>query len=164
MRNRLGGKNASLTTYSSADRLWANTTTNSFAVKTGDIPPMMRTQDLDKLMKKPSHKITRLKFNKQKIECLNERENDPLTMEDHFKLMDMPWIQALRFVEPMSPQAGARKTFEGDNPPPFFQQDMDKWSQKFLKANEERSRYKKLMGKMQQFNYSTKNLNSHNFP
>ena len=84
----------------------------------------MRTINYDKLLRQPNHKVRRLKFEKQKGECLKEQTNDPLTMEDKFKLNDMPWIQSLRFVQPEGDGSSKKKLMSLDTPPAFFEEDL----------------------------------------
>lgn len=53
-----------------------------FIIKSSEIPPQMeitRKIDYDRLLSKPRHKPNRLKFDKNKIECLKEKENNPMT-------------------------------------------------------------------------------------
>ena len=115
----------------------------SYFFKSNEIPNLSKTIDLERLLQKPNHKITRLKFDKTKTECLQEKENNPLTMyvleynsnrEDHFKLFDMPWISSLRFVDPSQMSLTKYKiNKEGTHPdhaPTFFNDDMDKWKKK----------------------------------
>lgn len=45
-----------------------------------EIPTQSKTIDLDRLLLKPNHKNPRLKFDKTRTECLNEKENNALTM------------------------------------------------------------------------------------
>jgi hypothetical protein len=52
----------------------------SFLVRAMEIPPVSRTIDFERLLAKPKHKPNRLKFDKTNSDCLNEKENDPLTM------------------------------------------------------------------------------------
>ncbi|CDW71236.1 UNKNOWN [Stylonychia lemnae] len=130
--------------------------TPSFLVKAQEIPPVQRTIDFDRLLMRPSHKPNRLKFDKTKSDCLLE--------EDHFKLFDMPWIQKLRFVDPqeqlqLTQNKKAPETTIPDRAPHFFDQDMQKWHQKFEKAINERTQRKKLMQTTHEFNMTTKNSN-----
>ena len=52
----------------------------SFLVKAMEIPSVSRTIDFERLLMRPKHKPNRLKFDKNNSDCLNEKENDPLTM------------------------------------------------------------------------------------
>lgn len=52
----------------------------SFLVRAMEIPSVSRTIDFERLLTRPKHKPSRLKFDKNNSECLNEKENDPLTM------------------------------------------------------------------------------------
>lgn len=52
----------------------------AFKFTTNEIPTMSKTTNLDRLMLRPPHKVDRLKFDKTKVECLVEKENNPLTM------------------------------------------------------------------------------------
>ena len=54
--------------------------TSTFDIRSSEIPPMERTCDLERLMMRPKHKQDRHKFDKTKSICLNEKENNPLTM------------------------------------------------------------------------------------
>ena len=51
-----------------------------FVVKSGEIPPVSRDIDFDRLLQQPKHKPNRLKFDKTRSECLLEKENNPLTV------------------------------------------------------------------------------------
>lgn len=52
----------------------------SFVIKSSDIPQVSRTIDFERLVSRPRHKPNRLKFDKTKTECLQEKENNPLTV------------------------------------------------------------------------------------
>jgi len=53
----------------------------SFVVKQGtEIPSISKTIDFERLLSKPKHKPSRLKYDKNKSECLIEKENNPQTM------------------------------------------------------------------------------------
>eukprot|EP00347_Sterkiella_histriomuscorum_P018196 403346422 len=136
----------------------------SFLVKAMEIPPVSRTIDFERLLARPRHKPNRLKFDQTNTECLNEKENDPLTMEDHFKLMDMPWIQKLRFQDPseqmrLSMPKRPQETTVPDKAPHFFENDMQKWHQKFEKSIKDRTSQKKFLQTTHEFNLTTKNSN-----
>jgi len=54
---------------------------NSFMVKSSVIPPVPRQYDVDRLVyNKPKHKPNRRFFDQTKSECIQEKENDALTM------------------------------------------------------------------------------------
>lgn len=51
----------------------------SFTIKSSEIPIIPKTIDFERLLTKPNHRPNRLKYDKNKSECLQEKENNPLT-------------------------------------------------------------------------------------
>lgn len=51
----------------------------SFLMLNKSIPNIEKTYDVDRLLIQPKHKEQRHKFDKSLLECLQEKENDPLT-------------------------------------------------------------------------------------
>ena len=49
----------------------------TFVLKSSEIPEVSRQIDYERLMAKPNHKPSRLKFDKNKTDCLKEKENNP---------------------------------------------------------------------------------------
>lgn len=50
-----------------------------FIIKSSEIPEMSRKIDFERLLSKPKHRPNRLKFDKNRSECLKEKENNPMT-------------------------------------------------------------------------------------
>lgn len=97
------------------------------------------------------------------LQCNKLLRKYAIYREDHFSLFDMPWISSLRFVDPSDENSpGKNKQSVATVPdkyPPFFDEDMMKWKQKFEKQRKERQEYKKMMGTTLEFNITTKNSN-----
>ena len=101
-------------------------------------------------MLKPQHRPDRNKFDCKSASAQKERTTITQTKEDAFQNDNLEWITSLRPLEPESNFTDKRKKVvkkmpqeEGDevehagkqtaiqDPPTFFQEDMDKWDRKF---------------------------------
>ncbi len=100
-----------------------------FEVTATSIPKKEFQADPDRLVQRPAYRTRRLKFDINKTECINERNNDPMTMEDGFSLFDMPWISSLRFRSPDSYHTQEKgKAATQCVPPSFYDKDLEKWN------------------------------------
>ena len=99
-------------------------------------------------MKKPKHKVLKKKYFNKKGQIQYKRDNSPLTKEDNFSMFDMPWLSSLRDRAHSVQQGKSGKKKQPlistvPNPPSFYDDEMDKWKNKFKKVTQERRDFKK---------------------
>lgn len=158
-----------------------NTMLNSFHVKPGKAIPdlseqrkMQKEERMNSLLQRPAHKEAIMNGTLQ--EAVQDFNKVPLSMEDKGCFGNLPLINTLRQSSNTQVMGGSyvsakKKGADDDedkknnrsitqcNPPTFFNEDMDKWNNKFANAIKDRERYKKQMFKTSQISCQTTNTN-----
>lgn len=94
---------------------------------------------LESLMNLPLHKTGNMKFDGDP----NKRTIAPLTKEDNTNFANMGLMSTLRAGKSHSKADEQDKHHTIDNPPSFYEDDMNKWKNKFAKAVSARAQFKR---------------------
>ena len=122
-------------------------------------PSRISFDTMARLMYKPAHKPIRTKYDSFKQECLNDKRNTTQTAEDEIHRDTVHWTTSLRPLDPTNgvskqslksgkktnanyaTESNDRHTTRPDLlavPPGFYDEDMQKWDNKFKTARENR--------------------------
>ena len=138
-------------------------------------PSRISYDTMSRLMQRPAHKTDRIKYDNTSQKCLSQKRNTTQTAEDAFERTDVQWITSLRPLDPNLNTKSARytkgsKNAKGHNidiksdaddedknkrtyqtevvPPGFYDEDMEKWQNKFKTARESRQQHKQMLKSM----------------
>ncbi|CAI2372727.1 unnamed protein product [Moneuplotes crassus] len=137
--------------YSSGDRLPGNMKSFIFTAfgKSEDFKNRPKTKfHLSRLVQRPKHKPMKVKYFDPEGSVQYKRDISPQTMEDKFSLYDGPWLSTLRDRSQSCNTAKASrkksKPLESTvpNPPSFYEEDLQKWDNKFRESVKERKSFK----------------------